>query len=171
MQLISGSSDARRPIPDLGCACATLRRAARAVSQIYADEFEGILEGPQFSLLRVLSKRPGSNQAEAGRILLLDKTTMSRNLSVLKRNGWIEATRTDDRRERGYELTEAGRELMKRAGPAWHRAQKRLRTALGEAGWDRLFDVANTVTRQASELNEAAAAQNGSGTRSDKAKK
>ncbi len=140
---------AARRIPDLPCACATLRRAARAVTQIYADEFQGMLEGSQFSLLNVLAKRPGIRQTDIAQILLLDKTTLSRNLSVMKRNGWLERVETDDRRERGFQLTVRGTEILEQGRPAWQRAQKRLRVALGSSDWQQLFEVANTVTRTA----------------------
>ena len=143
---------ADKRIPDLPCACATLRRAARTVTQIYAEEFQGMLEGPQFSLLNIMAKRPGISQTGVANILLLDKTTLSRNLSVMKRNGWIERVETDDRREHGFQLTARGTEMLEQGWPAWQRAQKRLKVALGLRDWQQLFDVANTVTRTAWQL-------------------
>jgi DNA-binding MarR family transcriptional regulator len=137
------------PVPDLACACATLRRAARAVTHLYADELQGLLEGTQYALLAVLNSWPGQNQATLGRILVLDKTTLSRNLALMKRRGWIEPAATGDRRERGFHLTSAGARLLKSARPAWERAQRRLLMALGETGWRALFSVANSVTGKA----------------------
>ncbi len=134
-------------IPDLACACATLRRAARAVSHFYAEEFHGLLEGPQFSVLAVLNRRPGISQITLAGILVLDKTTLSRNLSLMKRKGWIQLAVTDDKRERGFELTPSGHKLLNVAHPRWQRAQDRLRAALGDAEWARMFGVANSVTR------------------------
>lgn len=157
MQRTSAASSPAEYLPDLPCACATLRRAARVVSQLYAEEFEGLLEGPQFSLLAILNRRPGVNQAALGQILVLDKTTLSRNLGLLKRKGWIAPAITGDKRERGFVLTRSGLLLLKRARPAWERAQQRLRDGLGEAEWKRLFGVVNTVTKTASQMqNEAA---------------
>ena len=136
-------------IPDLPCACATLRRAARAVSQIYGEEFGELLEGPQFSLLALLHRQAGVSQTTLGRILILDKTTLSRSLSLMKRKGWIEPAPGEDKRERGFQLTPTGKQLLQRARPAWKRAQNRLHAALGEAQWTRMFGVANSVARVA----------------------
>ena len=147
MQPITARPCAEEVIPDLACACATLRRAARAVSHFYAEEFDGLLEGPQFSLLAVLNRRPGISQITLAGILILDKTTLSRNLGLMRRKGWIELTVTDDKRERGFELTASGHALLKIARPRWQRAQERLRAALGETEWARMFGVANSVTR------------------------
>jgi DNA-binding PadR family transcriptional regulator len=43
-----------------------------------------------------------------------------------------------DRRERHFQLTAAGRRELDRARPQWERAQQRLRSVLGDSGWERL---------------------------------
>ena len=145
--------EAEELIPDLQCACATLRRAARAVSQLYADEFHGLLEGTQFSLLALLNKQPGTNQSTLGQILMLDKTTLSRNLNLMKRKGWVEPAPVDDKRERGFQLSASGSELLEKAKPAWLRAQARLQSAMGDEEWTRMFGVANSVTKTAARIH------------------
>ena len=154
MQLITDDPRMSRDIPGLACACATLRRAARAVSHLYAEEFEGLLEGTQFSLLAVLNKCPGVNQITLGRILVLDKTTLSRNLSLMKRQGWIQLTISGDKRERGFELAPAGHKLLTKARAGWQLSQERLFKAMGEAEWARMFEMANSVTRVATAVAE-----------------
>ena len=143
MQLL----EADQEIPGLLCAAATLRRTTRAVAHLYAEEFGGLVDGPQFSLLALINRSPGTNQSALGRILILDKTTLSRNLRLMQRQGWVEPVASGDKRERGFQLTADGSRLLKRARPAWQRAQNRLQSALGPAGWTRLFKVANSVTR------------------------
>ena len=118
-------------LPDLGCACASVRRAARLVTQLYSHEMGSHLEPAQFSLLSALSQQAGASQARLGRALGLDKTTLSRNLRVLEKNGWIEPMVTgDDHRERGYRLSAAGRKVFDATKPGWKRAQAKLRAAL-----------------------------------------
>jgi DNA-binding MarR family transcriptional regulator len=135
------------PLPDLGCACAGLRRAARLVTQLYAEEMGAAIEPAQFALLSALSCGP-RDQASLGRAFGLDKTTVSRNLQVLRRRGWIEPAPAPDRRERCYRLTNAGSEILEATKPAWTRAQARLRSALGEdwnallSGFDRVSEAA-----------------------------
>ena len=49
------------------------------------------IEGTQFALLSALSSLGPCNQAAIGERFALDKTTLSRNLKLLKNKGWIEA--------------------------------------------------------------------------------
>jgi DNA-binding MarR family transcriptional regulator len=138
-------------LPDLGCACANVRRAARLVTQLYGHEIGGGIEAAQFSLLLMLSRRPGSSQAPLGRRLGLDKTTLSRNLTLMKKNGWIELAKSDDHRERGYRLTTAGEKLLAATKPGWKRAQEKLRALLGSAEWESMQGMFAKVARAATE--------------------
>lgn len=140
-------------LPDLECACATIRRATRLVTQLYDAEFRGILEATQFSLLTVIAKKPGCNQAMIGRVLALDKTTLSRNLKLLERNGWIEHVASGDQRERGFVLSSAGKTVLNAAQPRWKRAQRRLRSAMTDAEWSSMFESFRIAAEAAQRLN------------------
>jgi DNA-binding MarR family transcriptional regulator len=137
------------PLPDLGCACANLRRAARLVTQLYSQEIGPDMEPAQFSLLSALHRRPVASQAVLGRALGLDKTTMSRNLRLMETNGWIELASTDDRRERNYRLTPAGEKILFAVKPGWVRAQAKLRAALETGEWETLSTVFGRVAEAA----------------------
>jgi len=136
-------------LPDIPCACASVRRAARLVTQLYGHEMGDRVEPSQFSLLSVLERRSGCNQASLSRALGFDKTTMSRNLRLMKKNGWIERARAEDRRERGYRLTPAGERLLAETRPGWKRAQAKLRAAIPAAEWENMFKVFGLVARAA----------------------
>jgi len=137
------------PLPDLECACANVRRTARLVTQLYSHEMGGNVEPAQFSLLTVLSRKPGASQAPLGRALGLDKTTLSRNLRLMEKNGWIVPVLTDDHRERGYQLTAAGQKILAEAKPGWSRAQAKLRAALKPGEWESLLEVFGRVAEAA----------------------
>jgi DNA-binding MarR family transcriptional regulator len=133
-------------LPDFECACATARRAARLVTQLYDEEFRGHLEASQFALLSAIEQQSGCNQSMLARALGLDKTTLSRNLTVLARRGWVERQAVTDQRERGFRLTPAGRGLLKTARPAWKRAQARLRSAMSGEQWDQMRQMFRVFT-------------------------
>jgi DNA-binding MarR family transcriptional regulator len=133
-------------LPDIECACATARRAARLVTQLYDEEFRGRLEAAQFALLSAIERQAGFNQSTLANALGLDKTTLSRNLSVLARRGWVERQAATDQRERGFRLTPAGRGLLKTSRPAWKRAQARLRSAMTGEQWDQMRQAFRVVT-------------------------
>jgi DNA-binding MarR family transcriptional regulator len=125
-------------LPDLECACANVRRAARLITQLFGQEMGNNVEPSQFSLLTALSRKPGTNQALLGNILGLDKTSLSRNLRLMQKNGWIEGAVSKDRRERGYRLTAAGEKLLAETRTGWQRAQAKLRRAMTAAEWDNM---------------------------------
>ncbi len=133
-------------LPDLDCACATVRRAARLVTQLYSEEMRGTVDPPQYSLLSAISAKPRLIQSHLGTAMGLDKTTVSRNLSVMEGKGWIETSSTQDGRERGYQLTPLGKKTLASAKPAWLRAQKKLRAALKTGEWEKLFETLNQIT-------------------------
>jgi len=129
------------PLPGLDCACASLRRAARAVTRAYETELRdtgGGLRATQFTLLQVLERMGSSPQSALGDLLALDSTTLTRTLRPLARAGWIRAGKGTDQREVRWSLTPAGRRRLARAQPAWERAQARLRARLRPAQWKML---------------------------------
>jgi len=136
----------KHALPAMPCACASLRRAARAVSQLYDREMrETGLRAPQFTLLQVLSGVDRVMQGYIGQMLALDSTTLSRTLRTLETRKWIRSAPGDDRRERYWEITANGRGKLARALPLWERAQRRLRKRMSEKEWATLLDITGEV--------------------------
>src|SRR3989442_6827749 len=128
------------PLPALDCACASVRRAARAVTRAYETELRDAgLRATQFTLLQALERTGSSPQSALGDLLALDTTTLSRTLRPLARAGWIRVGKGTDQRQVRWSLTPAGRRRLARAKPAWERAQARLRARLRPAQWKMLF--------------------------------
>lgn len=125
------------PIPILPCACANLRRASRAVTQLYDGQLREVgLTIAQFTLLQTLSIAGKITQRRLGEILVLDSTTLSRTLRPLEKRRWIRRRSGEDRRERQIELTGAGRALFEKAVPLWDRAQKIVIARVGRTRWN-----------------------------------
>ncbi len=136
-------------LSEMKCACVAVRHAARLITQLYEEELRAHLAMPQFGLLAVINKLPGSNQASLAKALDFDKTTLSRNLKLMKKNGWITHAVSDDQRERGYRLTAAGSELLAAAKPGWKRAQTRFRASMTEDQWERMWGTFGNITAAA----------------------
>ena len=135
-----GRSTPVSDLPDLGCACATVRRVARQVTKLSDDELRAVdIEAPQFALLSTLKRHGPCSQAALGRPHALDKTTVSRNLRILERNGWIAFVPTADRRERHVVLTAEGERQQARAAVQWKAAQRGLRAAMSTDEWTAMF--------------------------------
>ena len=134
----------------LPCACASIRRASRAVTQLYDQWLRAHgIEGPQFALLAILDRLGETNQSTMGQRFDLEKTTLSRNLKVLKQKGWIETLPGHDARERRVRLTANGRHRLAAARPTWKKAQAQLRFALSEHDWNRTLHVLHAITSAA----------------------
>lgn len=127
-------------MPLLPCACASLRRASRAVTQLYERHLRTSgLRITQFTLLQALALAGELTQGELGDALAIDSTTLSRTLRPLELAGWVRSRPgKDDRRERHWQLTAAGRRTLRAALPAWRAAQRELRNRIGDTGWQAL---------------------------------
>ena len=68
--------------------------------------------------------------------LVLEQSSLSRNLAVLERLGLIELVPGEDKRERIVMLTRTGRALLARGYPVWKQAQAAVAGALGPADFD-----------------------------------
>ena len=132
----------------LPCACANLRRAARAVTRLYNRELlsDGI-EITQFTLMMALKHVGEISQGELGEILALDSTSLTRMLKLLKDHGWVQAKEGHDRRFRLFRLTKAGREKFQQCVPHWKHAEGQLRDGLGEKKMREMGAVLAEVTR------------------------
>ena len=137
-----------RLLPVLPCACANLRRAARAVTRMYDRELRATgLEPTQYGLLMALNIKGETTQGELGRLLALDTTTLTRMLRPLTKRGWIAVRPGNDRRQRLLRLTAFGLLKLQQSQPHWERAQRKLHRGLGEPGWSQMGELLTEVTR------------------------
>lgn len=104
------------------CVAARVRALNRLISNVYNARLtpSGITIG-QFSILTAIIKTQPVAPAKIGAILGLEKSTLSRNLDLLRRNGWIDIAGT--RKKQAITLTPRGAELYAEAFPRWRAAQ------------------------------------------------
>ncbi len=139
-------------LPVLPCMCATLRRASRALTQVYEEALRPIgLRATQFTVLQALSLTGEVTQGEIGRILALDSTTLTRTLEIMVRRGWIAKRRGKDRREWRLRLSKGGEVQLKRGTQYWDKAQAQVRSKLGGECWDHLLNLSNQATSAVTE--------------------
>lgn len=135
--------------PDLACAdsgactCGRLRRAARALTQLYDDAMTASgLRVTQFSLLRTLAANGPLRISALAARQLLDRTALSRNLDPLLARGLVAVMRGRDARTREVAITALGRRELRAAEPHWRRAQDSVRDRLGA---ERLHTLIQTL--------------------------
>jgi DNA-binding MarR family transcriptional regulator len=129
---MSEKDDNRRPGLS-GCTCMRLRKASRRVSQIYDHYLERHgLTITQYGLLAHLNGLGGISIGALAEKLIMDPTTLTRNLRPLERDGLVTPSPDPrDRRSRRLHLTEKGRAVLMAAKPAWIEAQRHIEDALG----------------------------------------
>ena len=134
--------------PDEPCHCLALRQAARHVSQFY-DRFLAAtgLKTTQFSVLaRLHAAGPLGINALAAE-LLVDRTTLGRNLRPLQRDGLIAITPGQtDRRSKELRLTTEGLVRLTAAAKGWVAAQREFQAALGGSDTAALHRLSRAVT-------------------------
>jgi len=115
------------------CACATVRRTDRVLTQFY-DEIlaPSGLYITQFTLLATLSQAAPVTINRLAEIMDMDRTTLSRNLEVLVKQHMVRIEEGEDRRTRQVHLTQEGEQALRRALPLWQEAQARIEHALGQ---------------------------------------
>ncbi len=129
------------------CNCLALRQAARHVTQFYDQLLAPTgLRTTQFSILsRLRRKGPMTINALASD-LVMDRTTLGRNILPLERDGLIEvATSSSDRRRKELRLTEAGAKRLAAAVREWGKAQAGFEAAFGGSRASDLRGLLRTV--------------------------
>jgi DNA-binding MarR family transcriptional regulator len=134
-------SNAAVSIP--ACACGRLRRATRALTQLYDDLMAPSgLRITQFSLLVRLARDGTARMSDLADALLLDRTALSRTLDPLLERGLVSIVSGHDARTREVSLTRAGAKALRAAQPHWKRAQIQVANKLGS---DRLEALIATL--------------------------
>jgi DNA-binding MarR family transcriptional regulator len=119
-----------------GCLLGHWRRVNRVLSGIYEAEMRDWgLKSSQLSLLVAVAKAGPVRRIDLGKRLHLDPSTLTRNLKVMLKQGWIdEKPDEEDQRSARLKITPKGRKLLENIAPAWKRAQSRARQMLGSEG-------------------------------------
>jgi DNA-binding MarR family transcriptional regulator len=112
-----------------------VRMLNRVITNLYDEALRPLgLKVSQLNILVVTAKLGTARPAEVCDILLLDPSTLSRNVERMQAHGWLEVVADSDRRAQPFRLTAAGRALLKRAMPLWEQAQQRAAELLGPEG-------------------------------------
>ena len=130
------------------CASFNLRKATRAITQLYGTALAASgLEGTQFSLLVALALNERAPLSRVAEKMVMDRTTLTRNLQPLVKKGWVTVEPGPDRRERYIALTRPGRAALERALPLWQGVQARVAAALGPQRLTALVGELNALVR------------------------
>jgi DNA-binding MarR family transcriptional regulator len=109
------------------CYCSSLRMLQRHVSGLY-DQAMGSLDvniAHVNILAAIVVLGDSASPANVGRALVLEKSTLSREIPVLVKRGWVRQMRAGTGRGFRLGVTPEGSKVLERVQPAWERAQER----------------------------------------------
>jgi DNA-binding MarR family transcriptional regulator len=129
------------------CNCLAIRQAARHVTQFYDQLLTPTgLRATQFAILSRLRRNGPMTINALAAELVMDRTTLGRNILPLERDGLIEVARgRADRRRHELHLTEAGLARYRAAVACWDAAQERFGKAFGDERAAALRDLLREV--------------------------
>jgi DNA-binding MarR family transcriptional regulator len=131
------------------CLCGNVRMASRALTSIY-DRYlaPAGLNASQMAVLWCVVAREPVPMGEIGQALVMEKSTVTRNVATLSEMGLLETASGADVRQKLVSSTAKGRKTYAAALPCWESAQEAVEKALGEATFAQLV----SGTKRASEL-------------------
>jgi DNA-binding MarR family transcriptional regulator len=118
------------------CASLNFRRAARAVTKLFdlAFDCDGI-RSTQFTILVAVAKTQPTSITALGDILMIDRTTLTRSLHLLRKDGLLTISERAAMRQRFLRLTGKGERTLARAVQQWREIQERFVNAVGADYW------------------------------------
>ena len=137
------------------CTCGELRKAARAITLLYDNAFKSSgLMSTQLGVLDVICNNDSIRISDLAKQQGLDRTTLTRNLSVLERQGFIKISSGNDHRTRIVTATHKGRNAVAKAIPLWNDVQCKVKQEMGENSWHDLMQNLSHFVRVANQLTD-----------------
>lgn len=121
------------------CACFNVRKVSRQLGQLYDRALEPSgLKNTQFTLLAVASEAGPVSITELSHLLDLDRTTLTRNLRIMEREGLVVVASGEDARSKTITVSAKGRSRLQEATPQWRSAQTKILKRFGRDRWGSL---------------------------------
>jgi DNA-binding MarR family transcriptional regulator len=140
-------SAAEQPLAP-NCNCLAIRQASRHITQFYDQLLAPSgLRTTQFAILGRLQRNGPMPINALAAALVMDRTTLGRNILPLQRDGLIEIGASPaDRRRREVRLTASGAARLRAARRGWAAAQERFDEVFGADRAAALRDLLSEVT-------------------------
>ena len=118
------------------CLCHRTRMAARAVTRLYDEILRPVeLRATQLAVLVAVGNEDVTSITELATYMGMDRSTLTRNLAPLEREGLIRVGNEGWRRSRTVEITNKGNSRLREALPFWEKAQRTMRQKLCGRRW------------------------------------
>lgn len=137
------------------CVNAKLRKLHRLLNTAYQNKINPFgLRGSMLSILFIIGKRKGVNQKTIADALVLDQSTMSRDLKKLIQKGWVAKSTGKDSRYSQLALTQEGHALLEEVTPIWEALQNKITTILGDFNVQQIDQITGAIKANLTELKK-----------------
>lgn len=129
------------------CILTRTRLISRVITNLYDAELRPYgINAPQLALLTMIGRRGPICRSDIGRLLLQDRSTLTRTMKLVDAEGWIdEVDNPDGGRGRPVVLSEKGKALMRQTEPVWRAAQAKAVKLLGSVGAKAVCDIGDEL--------------------------
>lgn len=128
------------------CACFNFAKASRSVTQLFNATLQPSgLRSTQFVLLATVYAEEPVSMTRLAQAVVVDRSTLARNLKPLEREGFVKTVRTPGARGNSVQLTARGRRKVADTIPLWEKAQAEFIESLGVGRWSRLLKGLNAA--------------------------
>ena len=128
------------------CIAGRVRIINRVVTALYDEALRPHgLRVSQANILVAVAREGEARPVEICQRLQLEKSTLSRDVEIMKGQGWLESDPPAGGRNQVLRLTATGLGLLARSQPAWESAQAEARRLIGDPGVDALGRIAEKL--------------------------
>ena len=137
------------------CINAKLRKLHRLLNSAYQSKINPFgLRGSMLSILFIIGKKKHINQKHIADALVLDQSTISRDLKKLIQKGWVKKSTGLDSRNAELELTDAGHQLLEEVAPIWEALHQKVETILGAYNIQQIDQIIGAISTNLSKIKE-----------------
>ena len=109
------------------CKCFKMRKASRLTTQFYDRKLKSVgIRITQFTILSFIATTENKTLISLSEELSMDRTTLTRGLNILLKDGLIKQIKSKDSRKKVMKLTEKGYKILDEAIPLWLEAEDQI---------------------------------------------
>ena len=137
------------------CASFNFRRTARAVTALFDNALQKTgIRSTQFAILTAIAKSQPVSIGKIAEILVIDRTTLTRSLGLMQKQGFLTISPRAAKRQRFLSLTLKGEKALAQALPEWRKIQQRFIDSVGPEYWLKLRSELEDLSKLAVSLEQ-----------------
>ena len=130
----------------VSCACFNLRKAARAVTRQFDEALQPSgLRSTQVVILLELARRGAIPLGQLAEAMVMDKSTLSRKLKLLRSKDLI-VMKPGVGRQKLVSISNHGIQSLREIVPLWKIAQEQFLNSFGEQGWEDILPALTKIS-------------------------